>query len=249
MSGSDDPGAWWEFQSPPDCCSYVPTETASLAYRVCAGLTATQFRELLRRGWRRHGRHLFRPACPACVKCRSLRVDVTRFRPDRSQRRCLRRNQGTEVLFQRPTVTPDHVRLYNAWHADMSLRRGWPFHPTDEEDYAEAFLPGEWEFAQEMLYVRDGRLIGVSLVDVVDDGLSSAYFYHDPGWRDLGPGTLSILQEIDFCRRTGRTHLYLGYWIAECPSMAYKANFGPHEVLERYVTDDEEPVWREAGGF
>jgi arginine-tRNA-protein transferase len=161
----------------------------------------------------------------------------------------MRRNQWVEVLIQRPTVTAEHVRLYNDWHADMSSRRGWQFHPTDEDDYAESFLLGEWEFAREMLYVCDGQLIGVSLVDVVDDGLSSAYFYHDPGWRDLGPGTFSILQEVEFCRRTGRRYLYLGYWIAECPSMAYKANFGPHEVMERYVEDDEEPVWREAGAF
>ncbi len=247
MSGSvEPPRHWLEFRSPPNCCSYVPAETASLMYRLCAGLDAGRFQELLRRGWRRHGCHLFRPACPVCTRCRSLRVDITRFRPGKSQRRCLRRNQGVEVLVQRPTVTADHMRLYNAWHADMSARRGWQFHPTDMNDYAEAFLLGDWEFAREMLYLRDGRLAGVSLVDVVDDGLSSVYFYHDPEWRDLGPGTFSILQEIEFCRRTGRPHLYLGYWIAECPSMAYKANFGPHEVLERYVADDVEPVWREA---
>ena len=238
-----EPGAWREFQSPPSRCSYILAETASLTWRVCAGLSAAQFQELLRRGWRRHGCHLFRPACPACVKCRSLRVDVARFRASKSQRRCLRRNRGVEVLIQRPTVTTDHVRLYNAWHADMSSRRGWPFHPADEADYAESFLLGEWDFAREMLYVRDRRLIGVGLVDAVDDGLSSVYFYHDPAWRNLGPGTFSILQEIDVCRRTERPYLYLGYCIAECPSMAYKANFRPHAALERYVADDEEPEW------
>jgi arginine-tRNA-protein transferase len=243
-----EPGAWWEFQSPPGRCSYVPAETASLACRVCAGLTAAQFQELLCRGWRRHGCQLFRPACAACVKCRSLRVDVARFRPSKSQRRCLKRNAGVEVVIRRPTVTADHVRLYNAWHADMSARRGWRCQRVDEAEYAESFLLGDWEFAREMLYVDDGRLIGVSLVDVVDAGLSSVYFYHDPAWRDLGPGTFSILQEIDVCRRTGRPYLYLGYCIAECPSMAYKSNFGPHEVLQRYVGDDEEPRWEAVDG-
>jgi arginine-tRNA-protein transferase len=238
-------GLWSEVQSPPNGCSYVPAETASLACRVCAGLNAAQFQELLRRGWRRHGCHLFRPACPACVKCRSLRVNIARFRPTKSQRRCLRRNQGIDVLVQRPTVTADHLRLYNAWHAHMSARRAWPFQTTDAADYTESFLLGNWDFAREMLYLRDGRLIGVSLVDVVDEGLSSVYFFHDPAWRERGPGTFSILTEIDYCRQTGRPHLYLGYWIMECPSMAYKARFGPHEVLERYVADDEQPVWRD----
>ena len=125
----------------------------------------------------------------------------------------------------------------------MAERRGWRESSVDAEEYAQAFLIGQWDFAREMLYVREGRLVGVGLVDVLDQGVSSIYFYHDPQWRDAGPGTFSILQELEFCRRTGRPYLYLGYWIAECPSMAYKANFGPHELLERYVADDEEPVW------
>jgi arginine-tRNA-protein transferase len=247
MSDCQQPPDWLEFTTPQGPCSYLPAETASLSYRICAGMDAARFHELLRRGWRRHGCHLFRPVCPACVKCRSVRVDAARFLPGKSHRRCLRRNEEIEVLIGRPTVTEDHVRLYNAWHADMAVRRGWRESAVDAEEYAQAFLIGEWDFAREMLYVCGGRLVGVGLVDILDEGVSSVYFYHDPQWRDAGPGTFSILQELEFCRRTARPHLYLGYWIAECPSMAYKGNYGPREVLERYVTDDEEPRWRPEG--
>jgi len=55
-------------------------------------MTAEAYRELLRRGWRRFGLDFFRPACPRCVKCRSLRIDVPEFKPSSSQQRNLRRN-------------------------------------------------------------------------------------------------------------------------------------------------------------
>lgn len=232
------------FRTPPRSCSYLPQETAALEYRVHALMSEGEYRERLRRGWRRHGAHFFRPVCPHCRECRSLRVLAQEFRPSRSQRRILRKNRDVRVLLCEPEVTKAHLRLFNAYHADMSRRRGWPDQQTTPEDYENSFLIGVWPFAREMRYLDGSRLIGVGLVDIVSDAVSSVYFYHDPQWRPLAPGTFSILQELALCRETGRLHLYLGYWVAGCPSMAYKANFGPHEVLERLVCDGEEPVWR-----
>lgn len=232
-------------RTPAHRCSYLPAETASLEYRLPTGLTSLQWQELLRRGWRRHGMNIFRPACPHCTKCRSIRVEVNRFRATKSQRRAVNRNADVKVEVHPPSVSDEHVRLYNAYHADMHVRRGWPLRTTDETDYFASFLAGDWEFAWELRYLRDGRLIGVGLIDLVPQAISSIYFYHDPEWRPLAPGTFSVQKEIEAVGRLGGRHLYLGYWIAECPSMAYKCRFGPHELLERYVADDEEPQWRE----
>jgi arginyl-tRNA--protein-N-Asp/Glu arginylyltransferase len=234
------------FTSPPRSCSYLPTETASLAYRVHAGMDEQQFYELLRRGWRRHGAHLFRPRCPVCTQCRSLRVLVDEFEPSRSQRRILQRNQDVQVYIGPASVSPDHVRVYNAYHADMSLRRGWPHNETTVDDYANSFLIGEWPFAHEMLYYERDELIGVGLVDIVSEAVSSVYFFHAPDWRPRAPGTFSILQELQFCRATGRRFNYLGYWIAGCQSMAYKSNYTPHEILDGYIDPPTEPRWLRA---
>lgn len=232
-----------QMTAPPGRCSYLPEETASLTYRLSFGMPAAVLGELLRRGWRRHGCHLFRPACPTCVKCRSVRVDVEQFAPSKSQRRCLARNTGINVVMQRPSVTPAHIELYNAWHDERTDHRGWRQDHTTHEQYAESFLAGRWESAYEMLYYDGAELVGVGLVDVIPDGLSSIYFYYHPRWLPNGPGTYSALREIEFCRQTGRRWCYLGYWIAECQSMAYKNRFRPHEVLESNVADDAEPVW------
>ena len=71
----------------------------------------------------------------------------------------------------------------------------------------------------------------VSRLDVTPEAASSVYFVHDPDLPERRLGTYSVLREVDWCRRSGRAHLYLGLWVRECRSMAYKGSFGPHEVL------------------
>ena len=170
-------------------------------------------------------------------------MDVAAFRPTKSQRRAVRRNEDVELEMAPPAATEQHVRLYNAWHADMHVRRGWRHDELTVEQYADIFLAGRWSFAREFRYRQEEELVGVGLVDVLPESLSSVYFYHEPAWRQAAPGTFTILKEIEVARRSGRRWLYLGYWIEACDSMAYKANFGPHEILQKYVDEDEIPVW------
>jgi leucyl-tRNA---protein transferase len=232
------------FVAEPSKCSYLPNKTAQLEYRVPANLTSEAFGELLRRGWRRFGNYVFRPRCTSCSECRSIRVPVSDFRPSKSQRRTLRRNEHIEAFVGPPSITDEHIELFNAYHRDMTDRRDWPENTTSFQDYFESFIGRRYDFAREITYFDGDRLVGVGLVDVVDNAMSSAYFYHDPAWRKLGPGTFSALTEIEFARQSGLSHVYLGFWIRENQSMTYKARFRPHELLEGQVEEDAEPDWR-----
>src|SRR5690606_733326 len=166
-------------------------EAASLEYRYLLEIGAAEFEEMLSRGWRRQGACFFRPGCPSCVKCRSLRVDLEAFSPSKSQRRTLKRNADVRLIVRRPTVTKEHMAIFNAYHADMHNRRGWNFEPTTGQEYSRTFLAGQFAFASEFLYVRDKELLGVGLVDLTPRAMSSIYFYHRPDWRPMGPGTFS----------------------------------------------------------
>src|SRR5436305_14178357 len=84
----------YHFLAPPSQCGYLPEQTWRLEYELVGALTPAEYMEFMRRCWRRFGDALFRPRCPACSACRSLRVLVDRFRPDRSQRRARKANEG-----------------------------------------------------------------------------------------------------------------------------------------------------------
>lgn len=231
------------FRTPLDVCSYLPNETMQLEVRYLFDLDQASYGELLRDGWRRQGVSFFRPACPACTKCQSLRAVVRQFEPSKSQRRIWRKNSDVRIEIGEPTLSARHLELFDTYHRDMQQRRGWEYHGIDVETYLEVFLSGRFDFAREFRYYRHDELAGVGLVDVTDECSSSVYFYYDPSWRPFGPGVFSMLAELQNATQLGLTHHFLGYWITECPSMAYKARYRPHEVLRLGADGDPPGQW------
>ena len=224
--------ASYRFIAPPSPCGYLPDRWQSLEYHVDPGIRPEAYMDRMAAGWRRFGETLFKPRCGGCSACRSIRVDVDRFRPDRSQRRAARANRG-EVMLQigEPAVTRENLELYRRFHADRAETKGWP--SQDDEgpgDYRSSFVANPFP-TEEWRYRLDRELVGIGYVDTLPGGLSAIYFIHEPAHRNRSLGTWNVLAMIDRARELGLPHVYLGYFVADCPSLAYKARFAPNEIL------------------
>lgn len=226
-------------------CSYLPDRTARMRYRMMPDCPPRTYEKLLERGWRRFGDAFFRPVCRTCVECRSLRIDVDAFEPNRSMRRTMRKNEDLTVILRPASMTREHLDLYERYHDDMHERRGWRERQVDSDEYWSTFVSGGESYAREMLYLDGERLLGVALVDVLPNALSAVYCYYDPDERQRGIGVLSVLAQVELARRREIPHLYLGYWIRGNQSMKYKARYRPHEILRGRPRLEEETDWRD----
>jgi arginine-tRNA-protein transferase len=223
-------------------CPYLEGRTSRLPLRIPArGLERDELEVRLARGDRRQGLFLYRPACPGCVACEPIRVDLQRFSANRSQRRTLL--QGDRLLtveLGEPVADHERVALYNRHKAMRGLSAGQG--EVDVRSYRE-FLAMTCCDTLEIRYRLGSTLVGVAIADRSSEALSAVYCYYDPSYERLGLGTYSILKELELCRMWGLRYLYLGLYIAESLHMRYKARFLPHERLldgkwQEFTRDD-----------
>jgi leucyl-tRNA---protein transferase len=226
--------------TPAEQCNYLPDHTSEHEYLSVASLNPDEYMALLIGGWRRFGHMVFRQTCSGPGACRSLRVDVTRFRPDRSQRRACKTNAGVVTLrIGKPTVTAEKVALLDRFHAERSRTKGWSLdEPGDTGEYERMFVINPFP-TQEWCYFLGDVLVGVGYVDLLPGGLSAIYFARDPGFSDRSLGTWNVLCIVERAASLGLPHVYLGYHTEGSPSLHYKGRFRPNQSLEL------DGVWRE----
>lgn len=210
-------------------CEYLPDRVSRLRYDVARDLRPEAYLTRLQQGWRRFGYAVFRPECPGCTACQSLRVPVESFRPSASQNRAWKRNHGElEIHIGSPTITREKEALFERFHRFGQETKGWPPHEGGLDILANNPFPTE-----EWSYYSGERLIGLGYVDALPEGLSAIYFGWDPEERDRSLGTFSVLAIIESARTRNLPHVYLGYYVEGCRSLDYKMRFRPNETLQR----------------
>lgn len=234
------------YREEPHQCPYLRDEEASLDVWLMLDVSSSELGVLLERGWRRFGPTYFRPGCAHCMKCEPLRIPSATFRASASQRRARRNASRLTRVVQRPVVDAGRIRLYDRWHAQRQQHRGWEPQAMNEERYA-------FEFGFDHPAVRevafrdpehDGRLVGLGIVDEVPNALSAVFFFWDPEHAPPSLGVAHIVMLIEDAAARGLEHVYLGYRVSACPSLAYKGGFQPHELLDGRPGLNESPAWR-----
>jgi arginyl-tRNA--protein-N-Asp/Glu arginylyltransferase len=220
------------FATVPSQCGYLPEQTWSLFYEVVGQVTPDEYQERLKKGWRRFGFSMFRPKCPSCRRCQSLRVLVEAFRPDRSQRRAISANKSDiTISIGTPSISRAKLALYHKFHRFQHSNKGWPQHGEENPGaYVESFVDNPFP-TEEWCYFLGSKLVGVGYLDRLPEGLSAIYFFYDPDERGRSLGTYNVASIIREASERRLPHVYLGYFVEGCRSLEYKARFRPNEIM------------------
>jgi arginine-tRNA-protein transferase len=226
-------------------CAYIDGNHVRMNYKYVKNATQEFNSAVIKRGWRRFGHYYFHPICNGCNECKSLRINVNEFSLTKSQKKAKKRNQDTRIIVQKPTISSLHLEVYNKYHNFKSQKDGWKQKNISSRDYMENFVEGAGEFGKEVLYIKDDKLIGVDLIDIMDDGISSIYFFYDPDYAKLSLGTYSLLYQIELAQILELDWIYLGYWVDGCKAFAYKPNFKPQQILDDFPDVAITPLWKD----
>lgn len=85
-------------------------------------------------------------------------------------------------------------------------------------------------FDTRMVRIFEGdKLIACSFFDLGYDSVASISGLHDPEYNKLGLGILTMLHEIKYAKKTGRSYYYPGYVFNGSDKMDYKLSLGEYE--------------------
>jgi arginyl-tRNA--protein-N-Asp/Glu arginylyltransferase len=223
-------------------CGYLPNKLAQSLIAAPQHLVNTEiYSGLIQQGFRRSGKFAYRPHCENCRECVPVRIKLDEFSPNRSQARAYKQHQNLTAHILPVDFHEEHYLLYAAYqrarHADSVATQADVNDDNDIEQYRNFLCQSNVESV--LVEFRDqGKLVMVSVIDIVVDGISAVYTFYDTSTlnsesthKRASYGTYNVIWQTLWAKQLNLPYLYLGYWIKDSPKMTYKQNFKPLEKL------------------
>ncbi len=215
------------FETVIDDCPYLDgLKSASILVDPDHQVDRNLFSMLSKQGFRRSGEMLYAPKCPTCNACVSVRIPTKRFKASRSQRRVWNKNADLRASIEEVEFNQEHFDMYYRYqrhrHAESSMC------DEDASKY-NSFIQSNYSASRFLCFRLEGKLVGISVLDQFDGGLSAVYTFFDPDYSDRSIGTYAILYAVKLAKMHKIPHVYLGYWIDGSQKMDYKRKFKPLE--------------------
>ena len=218
----------------PQECPYLENQMERKLFTALYGSNSEKLNNSLsKQGFRRSQNVLYRPSCSSCCACLSARIPVSDFFLSKSQKRTLKTNIDLNRTVKEPLASDEQFLLFKKYikarHANggMSEMDCDDFSAMIEETnvnskVVEYYQPNE----------NGEKLLSLSLIDILDDGISMVYSIFEPGIEKRSLGKYMILDQIELARELKLEYVYLGYWVAGSPKMDYKKEYKPLEVFK-----------------
>ena len=209
-------------------CNYLADQQEQLLIAVDERLqTNTSYTWLMEQGFRRSGEQIYRPHCPACSQCQSIRVMADDFALSKSQKRIMKKNAAFKIT-QSFAIKDDYYPLYEAYI--NTIHRDGSMFPATKEQYRN-FLTNN---ITKQLFIETwdkDKLICVAVTDCLENALSAVYTFYHPNYQHASLGVFSILNQLRITKEWHKPFLYLGYQIDDCQKMNYKNRYFPYQRL------------------
>lgn len=213
------------FETVVDECPYLDgQESASILIDPEHRIDQSLFSMLSRSGFRRSGAMLYSPKCPSCNACVSVRIPSAKFKASRNQKRVWKKNADLTVRIEDVHFDEAHFQMYLKYqrhrHPESSMC------DDDPKKYI-GFIDSEFSKSKFFCFYNGEQLIGISVIDQFNGGLSAVYTFFDPDYSNRSLGTYAILYMLYLARLKHIDYVYLGYWIDGSYKMDYKRKFKP----------------------
>jgi leucyl-tRNA---protein transferase len=156
-----------------------------------------------------------------------LRMRLEHFEPSTSQARVLKRNASFELVIRDALIDLEKRKLF-ALHRQR-FTENVPDSLYSFLGFDPARVPCE---TKELALFKEGRLIGVTFLDIGASSTSSIYSIYDPKESKHSLGVYLILRSIEYSIALSKTFYYPGYATLEPSAYDYKKRFIPLEYFD-----------------